>query len=742
MTPYRLLPLLFVFLVTLTVYSQTEKEYCEEWYKQMNTIEDIDIGIKVSRDLVSKVAPFCEVKISFRLADLYFIKRKKDSSMFFFDKGIKVAKEINAEEQLSLGYVHKAYRLVDYYEHNNKSEIVTLLKKARNILDKNIENDAWGMYYTTCGALAEENGDYEKGLKYIDSTIILYKRKNDSASLASSYHNKGFYLQELGNYEAAAESLLYAAELYEKFEDPDYNKLAGTYYVLGGCYFKGEQYETAKKYFEKGIISAKEVKNDYIALLNYSHLTECYQELKENEKAIKTSDSALVIAKKLNDSIQIAQVLRDKAWLYSRNLNKFDEAEKLFRESYDIVKKYDADMDLSSSLEGMTDILVKQKKYKEAYKFLTLFDEISSKIKTPRRQQALYIRYSEYYEGIGDSDLAIKYLKKYHKIKDSISGQEIKSKVADLEKKYETKKKELAIVSLNQEKEEQQQITKQAKAQQNLYLLLAIFLLFLLGIGAWAFRKLRKQQKELVSINHVKNRLFSIIAHDLRGMIIPFQRSGKILKYYIDKGNHEKTIELSQALEQNSESLSNMLDNLLNWSLEQMDGYKMNPEKISVSEQLNEIISVYEQQASYKKTKIVLKYEDDFLINVDKGAFHVIFRNLIGNALKYTEGGNIRIEFTRENNNFLCSVIDTGVGMSQDQLENLFTLEEKKSTIGTQGEKGTGLGLNLVYRFIKMQKGTIKVSSEKRIGTRFDVNIPVTISLTKEEEKTAESLSA
>ncbi|WP_298315272.1 tetratricopeptide repeat-containing sensor histidine kinase [uncultured Aquimarina sp.] len=742
MTPYRLLPLLFVFMVTLTTYSQTEKEYCEKWYRQMNTIEDIDIGIKVSRDLVSKVAPFCEIKISFRLADLYFIKRKKDSSMFFFDKGIKLAREINAEEQLSLGYVHKAYRLVDYYEHNNKSEIVTLLKKARKILEKNIENDAWGMYYTTCGALAEENGDYEKGLKYIDSTIILYKRKNDSASLASSYHNKGFYLQELGNYEAAAENLLYAAELYEKFEDPDYNKLAGTYYVLGGCYFKGEQYETAKKYFEKGIISAKEVKNDYIALLNYSHLSECHQKLKENEKAIKTSDSALVIAKKLNDSIQIAQVLRDKARLYSKNLNEFDKAEKLYRESYDIVKKYDADVDLSSSLEGMTDILVKQKKYKEAYKFLILFEEISNKIKTPRRRQALYIRFSEYYEGIGDSDLAIQYLKKYYKIKDSISGQEIKSKVVDLEKKYETKKKELAIVTLNQEKEEQQQITKQARAQQNLYLLVACLLLLLLAAGAWAFRKLRKQQKELVSINQVKNRLFSIIAHDLRGMIIPFQRSGKILKYHIDKGNHEKTIELSQALEQNSESLSNMLDNLLNWSLEQMNGYKMNPEKISVSEQLKEIISGYKQQATFKKTKIDLKYKEDLWVNFDKGAFHVIFRNLLGNALKYTEAGNIRIEFTSEDNLLLCSVIDTGVGMSQEQLNHLFTLEDKKSTIGTKGEKGTGLGLNLVYRFVKMHKGTIHVSSEKRIGTRFDLKIPAEEFFQQKQNKYFESVPA
>jgi len=385
---------------------------------------------------------------------------------------------------------------------------------------------------------------------------------------------------------------------------------------------------------------------------------------------------------------------------------------------------------LISALDGMAKINLKKKKYRESKKYIDLLEKQTELSKILIFKKALHYYKSDYYENTGKSEKALIHLKKFHSIKDSIANGEVKTKVAKLEKKYETKKKELNIVKLIKEKEEQQLVVQKAKAQQNLYLLAAGFLLLLLGIGAWAFRKLRKQQKELSETNQVKNRLFSIIAHDLRGMMIPFQRSGKILKHHIDKGNHQKTIELSQALEQNSESLSNMLDNLLNWSLEQMNGYKMNPEKISISEELSKIIEGYEQQATYKKTKIELKSTEDIAIYMDKGAFHVIFRNLIGNALKYTEEGNIRIAFKNENDLFTCSVMDTGIGMDPTQLENLFTLEEKKSTVGTKGEKGTGLGLNLVYRFIRMH-----VSSEKRLGSRFDIKIPIKEYFQQREEQ-------
>ncbi|AXT50174.1 hypothetical protein D1818_04755 [Aquimarina sp. BL5] len=736
MTRYRLLPLLFVFMVTLTMYSQTEKEYCEQWRVERDTISDIDFYLEYNKIMMTKADETCLTDIYMSQANIYGMKKNIDSSLYYYDKVAILAKNTDSEELLLSTYLYKAYVLLSNYR---KDEIIPILQKARSILSKDPDNNSWHFYYTLKSISAREDREFDKAINYIDSSIVVLKRTKDTVNLLDAYQNKGTYYLHLNNYTKAAEIFLQTIGTDEK--PSDLLRLIGTYYNLGFCYVKLDKSETAIKYFNEGILRAKKIGHDYEIASFHLALAGRYRDLKEYDKAIDNVDSASEISQKMKYNDLIIEGLQKEGMIYYDSSLDYDKAETCFIEAYKMSKELNIGKTLPS-LFGIIKIYLKKGEYNKVKEYLKPFEETVNKNRELDSKKEFHKIYSEYHEKTKQFTSALEHFKKYHAIKDSISSQEVQTQVANLEKKYETKKKELAIVTLNQEKEEQQQITKQARAQQHLYLLVACLLLLLLAAGAWAFRKLRKQQKELVSTNQVKNRLFSIIAHDLRGMILPFQRSGKILKYHINKGNHEKTIELSQALEQNSESLSNMLDNLLNWSLEQMNGYKMNPEKISVSEQLNEIISGYEQQATFKKTKIDLKYKEDLWVNFDKGAFHVIFRNLLGNALKYTEGGNIRIEFTSEDNLLLCSVIDTGVGMSQEQLNHLFTLEDKKSTIGTKGEKGTGLGLNLVYRFVKMNKGIIEVSSEKRIGTRFDIQIPIIKNIYHPMLKNQESLSA
>lgn len=300
----------------------------------------------------------------------------------------------------------------------------------------------------------------------------------------------------------------------------------------------------------------------------------------------------------------------------------------------------------------------------------------------------------------------------------------------------------MAIVKLNKENAQQKVAVQQAENHKSLYLLVSLFLALLLVVGIWVYIKLRNQQKELASINQVKNRLFSIIAHDLRGMLIPFQRAGRILNYHIEKGNHHRTIELSKELEKNSNSLSNMLDNLLNWSLEQMNGYKAIPQKMLVGEQLKGIIAVQEKQALYKNSQIILEYEEELSVLFDKGAFNLVLRNLISNAIKYTENGKIIVTFFRKSNKVCCLVEDTGVGMSDKQLSELFSVNNMTTTIGTKGEKGTGLGLNLAYRFVKMYDGTIIVSSKLSKGTKFEVCFPLRSSIEVMDKKEVPQLES
>ncbi|PKV52168.1 tetratricopeptide repeat protein [Aquimarina sp. MAR_2010_214] len=736
MTIQKALYLLILLLINVATQAQTEKDYCAEWKSIKDTTSNGDLLLNLNKFYFSKVAPSCKVEILRENSTVYKRKLNIDSAFYYVDQAIILGKEINDYEQIGDLYSDKGGL---YIVDNQLVKAKLLLKKSRDALKKYPESMYWVGYYNQMQNLSSAEYKKELAITYSDSALQVAIRFDITSNIPNLHQNIGVQYYHIKEYELAVENFLKALELKEEYGSQD---IVNTYYVLGVSYNTLKQYETALYYINIGIERCKKDNNDRILLLNYIILSRQQRNLKSYEKALENIDLALVLAKKLKSDFQIGECLRDKGLIYYEGFEDYKLAEQYFNQAYTISKIIQIDRSLKESLLAMLRINFNKKDYKKVKGFLEELEELVLDTKLPGDTQDWHDNSKRYFESTGNFEKALFHYTQYNRIKDSLSNSDVKFKVANLEKKYNTKKKELTIINLNREKEEKEQIAEKEKTKQNLYLLASVFLLLILIIGVLSYRKLRKQQKELTATNRVKNRLFSIIAHDLRGMIIPFQRSGKILKHHIDKGNHERTIELSNELEKNSESLSNMLDNLLNWSLEQMKGYRIHPERLSVKEQFDEIIKGFEQQATYKNTNIKLKYHKDVSIKFDKGAFHVIFRNLIGNALKYTENGNIEIEFKRDFNTLVCSVSDTGVGMTEEQLQYVFTLKEGQTSIGTQGEKGTGLGLNLVYRFVNMHKGVIKVSSKRRIGTRFDLSFPIANAIELEQEKAIESRTA
>jgi signal transduction histidine kinase len=177
-----------------------------------------------------------------------------------------------------------------------------------------------------------------------------------------------------------------------------------------------------------------------------------------------------------------------------------------------------------------------------------------------------------------------------------------------------------------------------------------------------------KQRTELAALNQLKSKMFSLISHDLKGMIIPYRRVGKIFKFHIDQKNYQKATELSEELEKKSEQLSHFLENLL----EQMDGYQLRMETIDVERELFEIQELFIQQVDFKNVRIKIGDGCKTTISFDRQAFHVIFRNLISNALKFTQNGSIQLNINRFNTKYQLIISDTGTGMSETQLGQLF----------------------------------------------------------------------
>ncbi len=716
-----LLLLALLSLVT-KVYSQENKLPCDSIFKNIKSIIGINKALKYCNDQLTKTEDDCKIRLYNFMGNKYYYNRNIDSSLYCYNTSIALGKKLKKTKILAYTYAQKA---AIELASNKKKEAENSLNNAREILEHYPNHFYWKSYYSSKAKLADKNNAYEEAISYIDSTIKLSDKLEKPLDLSSEYHNKGVYYIRLDNYEKAMASLMKALEIKEAKKD--FGSMASTLYLIGICNMRVEDYKNASLFYRKAIINSKKSEMKYITLLSYIENGIAHRGLKKNNIALQFLDSAEVIAKNIKDNARLSQIYSEKGTILSKNTRTLKESEKYLKYAYALGKTSSDYLLTISSINSIIEFYLDTKKYEKVKFYLNDLEQTIIKRNITYSKEGLHQYYSQYYENIGKPGLALKHFKKYHKIKDSIANKEVKTKVADLEKKYETQKKELEINNLTIAKEQQELKAQKAEARLNFYFVIAISLLALLVFSFWAYSKLKKQRKELLTTNQIKNRLFSIIAHDLKGMILPFQRSGKILKHHIEKGNYEKTIMLSESLEANSEHLSTVLNNLLDWSLEQLNGYQMNPDYFSVTKELEEIISGYEQQAHFKNININIVSEEDICILFDKGAFHVIFRNLISNALKYTEHGYIEIAFKKQYDNLICTVTDTGVGMTTNQLNSLFNLENEHTTTGTRGEKGSGIGLNLVHRFIEMNNGKIKVSSKIASGTQFEMKIPMII---------------
>ncbi len=233
--------------------------------------------------------------------------------------------------------------------------------------------------------------------------------------------------------------------------------------------------------------------------------------------------------------------------------------------------------------------------------------------------------------------------------------------------------------------------------------------------------KLEKSEKECRVMNDSKDKFFSILAHDLRGPFSGFLGLSELLTEEYDRMEKEDVVKIGSSLNKSAKRLFSLLENLLNWSRIQMGRMEFSPTKLELKNAIVEVVNLYMQTAEVKKIDLKYKVEDGTLVNADKEALNVILRNLISNAVKFTpEGGEINVvaEIFDEDK-YKVSVEDSGVGMDEEAKSKLFRLDEKHSTLGTNNEQGSGLGLLLCKELVEKHGGKLSVESQVNKGTKF-----------------------
>lgn len=255
---------------------------------------------------------------------------------------------------------------------------------------------------------------------------------------------------------------------------------------------------------------------------------------------------------------------------------------------------------------------------------------------------------------------------------------------------------------------------------------ISLFLLALIGTVGFLLLVKEKQDLKIQKLLSDKDLFFSIIAHDLKGPLGSSVSLSEILAQEIDTYSREEIKEITGLLHESNKNIYKLLENLLDWSRVQTGMIEYNPKKVLLNKLIEESITLNKNTALAKNIAIRFESVEVIEIELDKDMIDTVLRNLLTNAIKFTDQqGEIRVTMQKIHQKVEVSITDNGIGIPDNIKEKLFKINEKVIQPGTENESGNGLGLLLCNEFIKKHKGEIWAESKLGKGSTFKFVLPI-----------------
>jgi len=568
--------------------------------------------------------------------------------------------------------------------------------------------------------------DPEETIYYGEKLVEESGAQNQKGLLRRGHTSVGGGHLNLGNLSKALEAYVNAIQAVR--ETSDDNAEGHALLNIGGIYYEYGEYLRAKNYLNQGLKVFKSLSNNILIGKSYVRFGYTYY-------ALNSFDTALVYLDSADYHLSLADgYFKEMLGVYGKvaralsfaGLNEIEKAEKLLPGIYEAFEENEIYIQIAYTQVELAKAYRRQGLSKKA---LELFENsylLSIKYGFKNVIQDASKHLSEIYKSYGNFEKALEYQSTYHIYRDSLINAEQIQKMADLRTEYEVGQKQAEVDLLTTEKRNQQ-IIIYATTGGGLLILSLLGLVFKNNRDKSKINKqLEVQKRQLQSLNKSKDKFFSIISHDLRGPVSAFAGVSRLIKGALKNNDKEGLLEVANEIDYSVDHLSGLLDNLLNWAMQQQGHFPNVPEKLEINSLIEQTAGVFSNMADGKSILLKVNAPDQLFIWADQNSTMTILRNLISNALKFTqEGGEVTVESRQRGEMAVIEIADNGLGMSQSTMENLFKLNGRKSAFGTAGEKGLGLGLQLVYEFVEMNNGAIKVESEEGNGTKFIVRLPL-----------------
>lgn len=597
---------------------------------------------------------------------------KPDSATWFANKGMALAKE--TKDTIGIAMMLNQIGMIEDNQGQFQQSRPKYLK-ARDLYAKVHNLKGVAAVTIRLGVVELRKGNYDKAIGYFLEALKVSEQIHDAKGIMEAYITLGEGYMGQRKYKIAIMYLTKAEAINNTI--PFSNLTLNLYNDFGVSYRDIQQYDTAISYFNKGIALSDKPQYQGLNITITNNLASVYAKLGQRDRSIELQKTALAKAIAIKNYLRTFQTLTGLAATYGKSNPK--EALNYYQRALDLVKPKGAQKQVIEILQQMATLYASQHQYEKAFETKD----------------------------------------KEYTLADSFFYKDMSKQIASLQAAYELHQSQAKLNEL-----------KYINAQQRLerrilFSIITATILLLMVVGFYYFRsrefnlKLNKINAELKESNIVKDKLFSVLGHDLRS---PFASVIDMLELINDEDiSAEDKNEMISKLAKTSKASLEILNNLLRWGQMQIKGVRLNTTDLQPRYIIERNIAMLADAADKKSISVKDEVGDDIYISADPDHFEFVVRNLLSNAIKFTPNGGIvtigahsdgsagRIKF---------SVQDTGVGIPEEKLESIFKINNI-STDGTNDEKGTSLGLVICREFIEANDGTILAKSQPGKGSEF-----------------------
>ncbi len=438
--------------------------------------------------------------------------------------------------------------------------------------------------------------------------------------------------------------------------------------------------------------------------------------------------------RRLGDSLAEANVLGNLAmnYLYAGQPH---EAEPLARRAVAMSRRSGDAPSFADNLNDLAQIVAAAGHPKEALALTHQALGIARKAGAGNVQEVCLWVLPGFYEQLGQLDNALRAERRRAAFHDSLNSATISRQVATLDARYRVEQQRARIKGLLQQGRIAHLRAEREQARGRGLMTAIVALAVVVAVFAFYYGKVRRQRRRLAAseaalrrLNATKDELMSIIGHDLRGPVAAFQQVGSLVAHYAAHPDPDELRELAQELDAGARELGTLLDNLLHWARTQTGQVLNHPEEVSLTVALTSAVSLFRPAAAAKHVALQMRLAPDVPLTVraDPHLLATVLRNLVSNAIKFTPAdGRVELAAHPAAAGWVeLTVSDTGVGLTDEQKTLLFSLHPDRSTAGTDGEGGTGLGLLVVRHFVALLGSELRLTSEAGAGARFSFTLP------------------